>query len=156
MSEGGRNVELWEYSLSPCSTGSMCVPVRTTPPFAIICKKGKEKEFDFPDRNLIPHVLPCMCYACFIELRLAITSPKRSRTFNRNTDNKSKSWCLKNFIIPCPTEGFCLWMSQWSGFPSHQIIEHELLQLLQDPSIQNIMCLDCLGLTAGQFPRHGL
>lgn len=56
-------------------------------PLPLSAEKGKEKEYDLPDRNLIPHVLPFTCYACFIEFQLAIISPKRSQTFRRNMGN---------------------------------------------------------------------
>ena len=101
-----------------------------------------------------PQVLLSMWYACFIEPLPAIISPERSQTFKRNMDKRSKEWCLKSFINPCPHRS--LQMSQSSGLPSHQVIEHELLKLLQDLSIQYIMCLDCLSSAAGQFTRQGL
>lgn len=94
VAEWGKHMDLWKYSLSPCSTGSTWVPVWTMPPFAIICqkkkkKKGYEKELNLPDRKLL-QVLPSVWYACFITPLLAIISPRWSQNFKRETDFQSR------------------------------------------------------------------
>lgn len=146
------------YGNTHCLPGARAGAVRESQigqclPLPLPAKKEMKRDL-ICRTDIWPQVLLSMWYACFIEPLLAIISPERSQTFKRNMVKRSKLRCLKSFINPCSHRS--LQMSQSSGLPSHQVIEHELLQLLQGLSIQHIMCLDCLSSAAGQFPRQGL